>query len=363
MDVDALSEAMGGKLSRARYAALLPAFEQAMAAAGCTTVVRAAQWCAQIGHESQGLLYMGELWGKTPTKQQAKYDPASGSDLSRKLGNIRPGDGFRYRGAGPIQITGRDNFGKVSAYGFERGLVPTRTYFLDRPDDLRSDRYGFIGAVWYWTVARPTLNTRADAEDTTACTKLINGGTYGLDDRKARYRRCKAMGARILPSGGAGATRATTAEGAPAPRVSPAVLIAAAVEEPVNLDPTPMPADRNADPRTWPQVARVIPADIAGGWLGDLAIAFTAEELAGRTVDKFGAYLQLASWVFDPPAGGTDVVYRPFNTLLSTAGPGAPLQRHWATPAYVAPKGARGCVINFAAPAGLAVAIGRHPTG
>jgi predicted chitinase len=357
MDVDALSEVMGGSLPRERYAAMLPAYEQAMVAAGCTTVVRACQWHAQIGHESSGLRYMGELWGRQPTAQQAKYDPASGSKVAVNLGNDRPGDGYRYRGAGPLQITGKANFRSVSVYAFERGLVPTRTYFVDNPDELRSDRYGFIGALWYWTVSRPTLNVRADAEDVTACTKLINGGTTGLADRQARYRRARAMGARVLPSA------APAAPAAPARVAAPPALFAAAVEDPVILDPTEMPADRNSDPRTWRQVVRFIPFDIAGGWLGDCAVALTAEELGGRTVDKFGAYLQLASWAFDPPKGGTDVVLRPVNTLLSTAGPGAPLQRHWPTPAYVAPAGARGLVINFAAPAGLNVAIGRHPTG
>lgn len=197
LTADTLRTAMGANLSLARYQALLPGFTAAMQQAGCTTVNRAAMWCAQLGHESVGLRYMAEIWG--PSAQQLKYDPASGSDLARQLGNTVRGDGYTYRGSGPIQITGRGNFANISAWAHGRGIVPTATYFVDNPDALRSDTYGFVGAVWYWTVARPDINALSDAGDLTTVTRRINGGTTGLADRLSRWNACLKLGAALLP--------------------------------------------------------------------------------------------------------------------------------------------------------------------
>lgn len=61
MTAETLSAAMGGSLSLDRYRELLPAFTDALIAADCTTVNRAAMFCAQVGHESSGLLYMREI--------------------------------------------------------------------------------------------------------------------------------------------------------------------------------------------------------------------------------------------------------------------------------------------------------------
>ena len=92
--VEVLSEVMGGSLSRDRYAALLPAVSKCLRDCDCTTVNRIAMWCAQIGHESGGLKWMQEI--------------ADGSAYEgrRDLGNTQPGDGHRFKGHGPIQVTG-----------------------------------------------------------------------------------------------------------------------------------------------------------------------------------------------------------------------------------------------------------------
>src|SRR4051794_24124863 len=188
MDAETLAAAMGRTLSPTRYAALCPAFNAAMLAAGITTVNRAVMWCAQLGHESVGLRYMEEI--------------ASGAAYEgrRDLGNTQTGDGVRFKGRGPIQVTGRGNYGALSRWAHAQGYVPSGTYFVDAPSLLSSDRYGFLGAVWYWTVARPQLNSLADAGDVLAATKAINGGTHGLDDRTARWRWCRGLGSALLPA-------------------------------------------------------------------------------------------------------------------------------------------------------------------
>lgn len=187
MDAQTLSTTMGGALSLARYEELLPAFNAAMVAAGVTTPLRAAHWCSQLGHESGGLRWMEEI------ASGAAYEGRS------DLGNTVAGDGVRFKGRGPIQVTGRYNYTAVSKWAHGKGFVPTATYFVDNPAQLASDKYGFIGPVWYWTVARPGLNALCDADDVVSVTKAINGGFNGLADRKARLATCKALGAALLP--------------------------------------------------------------------------------------------------------------------------------------------------------------------
>lgn len=190
MTAETLSAAMGGSLSMNRYRELLPAFTAALRQAECTTVNRVAMWCAQVGHESSGLRYMEEI--------------ADGSAYEGRsdLGNTQPGDGRRFKGHGPIQITGRHNHTEVSKWAHSKGLVPSPTYFVDHPEALGSDEYGFLGVVWYWTIARPKLNSLADAGDVVAATRAVNGGTNGLDDRIRRWNNCRALGEALLPGTG-----------------------------------------------------------------------------------------------------------------------------------------------------------------
>lgn len=192
MDARTLAEAMGWSLSLDRYEALCPAFNRALRQANCTTVVRVAMFCSQIGHESGGLQWMQEIWG--PTAAQRGYEGRV------DLGNTQPGDGFRFRGHGPIQITGRYNHSKVSEWAFANGYVPFPSYFVDRPDELAGNEYGFLGAVWYWTVAR-NMNAYADSGDVTGATRAVNGGLNGYQDRLNRWNRCLALGEALLPSG------------------------------------------------------------------------------------------------------------------------------------------------------------------
>ena len=189
MDAQTLGEAMGWSLSLARYEQLLPAYEQAMRDADINNVNRAAQWAAQLGHESVGLSALEEF--------------ASGAAYEGRadLGNTQPGDGVRYKGRGAIMVTGRANYRNLSRWAHTQGMVPTPTYFEDNPKALQSTEHAFVGAVWYWTQARPQLNGLADAGDLVGATRAINGGLNGIADRRVRYERCLRLGAALVPKG------------------------------------------------------------------------------------------------------------------------------------------------------------------
>jgi predicted chitinase len=179
---------MGGSLPLQRYAELLPAVLESLRNCDCTNENRVAEWMAQIGHESVGLQYMEEI--------------ADGSAYEGRadLGNTQPGDGVRYKGRGPIQITGRSNYAQVSEWASSKGLVPTPTFFVDQPEQLGTDQYAFRGTEWYWTVARPKINAMCDAGDIEGVTRAINGGLNGYEDRCARYQNALPIAAAFLPA-------------------------------------------------------------------------------------------------------------------------------------------------------------------
>ncbi|WP_374206083.1 glycoside hydrolase family 19 protein [Gordonia zhenghanii] len=184
MDLATLKRAMGNNVISDEE---LVAFNGAMVAAGCTTVNRAAMWCAQMGHESVGLRYYREI--------------ASGAAYEGRadLGNTRPGDGVRYAGRGIIQITGRHNYTEFSKWAARQGIVSSPTYFVDNPTQLEKVQYGAYAASWYWTVARPQINSLCDKRDLEGVTRAINGGLNGLADRRSRWNACLDIGAALLP--------------------------------------------------------------------------------------------------------------------------------------------------------------------
>ena len=170
------------------YAKFTAAVNEALTASNCTTTLRAAHFLAQIGHESAGLRYMREI------------DPGHYLENRRDIGNDRPGDGPKYRGAGPLQITGKLHFRNFGKWCHGRGLVSDPEQFVKHPEQLEQPRWGLLAASWYWTVARPNLNAQADRDDLEAVTRSINGGLNGLADRRQRLNRCKQLGTRILPT-------------------------------------------------------------------------------------------------------------------------------------------------------------------
>jgi len=191
VDAAALATAMG--CSSARAGQYIRDYNIALVAASCTTVNRSAMFAAQVGHESAGLVYMEEI--------------ASGAAYEgrKDLGNTQSGDGTKFKGRGPIQLTGRHNYGEFGKWAKSRGLVSDANYFVNNPTAVATSTWGFLAASWYWTVARPKINAMCDAGDLEGVTRAINGGTNGLADRRTRWDRCRRLGNALLPIATAGA--------------------------------------------------------------------------------------------------------------------------------------------------------------
>ena len=100
------------------------------------TPQRAAAWLANVAHETGELLWLREIWG--PTDQQKKYDtdPA----LMKQLGNTQPGDGFKYRGRGFPQLTGRAAYAQYAA---AKGIL-----CVDHPELLELPQYAADVGGW-----------------------------------------------------------------------------------------------------------------------------------------------------------------------------------------------------------------------
>lgn len=150
-------------------ATYLPLLQAAMTEAAINTRLRVCAFLAQLAHESGQLKYWKELWG--PTAVQLRYEGR------KDLGNIHPGDGERYMGRGPIQLTGRTNY---RAAGLALGLD-----LEGSPELVATPAVGFRVAAWYWTTHH--LNALADAGNFDAITKSINGGFNGKAERDAFY--------------------------------------------------------------------------------------------------------------------------------------------------------------------------------
>jgi putative chitinase len=88
-------------------------------------------------------------------------------------GNEASGDGWKFRGRGLIQLTGKENYQKFSQ---ENGIDCVKN-----PDLLLQPEWALTSACWFWK--KRNLNEFADKDDIIMITKRINGGTHGLNDR------------------------------------------------------------------------------------------------------------------------------------------------------------------------------------
>jgi predicted chitinase len=169
----------------AKRADYLPFIQQAMQEFEITSYLRETAFLAQLAHESAELRYMEEI--------------ASGAAYEgrKDLGNTQPGDGKRYKGRGPIQLTGRANYTK---YGQLLGLD-----LVNNPTVAATKEVGFRIAGEFWQLNG--LNQLADQQEFKAITKRINGGYNGLDDRIKYYERAK----KVMSQDDAGTSSASAA--------------------------------------------------------------------------------------------------------------------------------------------------------
>ena len=133
--------------------------------------LRFIHFLAQLAHESGNFRYMEEI--------------ASGAAYEgrKDLGNTQVGDGKRFKGRGPIQLTGRANYRR---YGQQLGID-----FENNPAIVAIPSVGLLVACKFWS--DNGLNALADKDDVLSITKRINGGTNGLADRKAKLEIIKGM--------------------------------------------------------------------------------------------------------------------------------------------------------------------------
>jgi putative chitinase len=137
--------------------------------------LREAHFWAQAAHETGGFKYMFEIWG--PTDVQKRYEGR------KDLGNTETGDGFKFRGRGIFQLTGRANYKK---YGDILGVD-----LIGNPDQAADPEVALRIACEYWKSRK--INLCADKDDIVSCTKKINGGTNGIADRRACLVTAKKM--------------------------------------------------------------------------------------------------------------------------------------------------------------------------
>lgn len=163
------------------------------------TPLRLAHFLAQCGHESGGFRITQENLNYSAKGLQGifkKYFPseALALDYAKKPqkianrvyggrmgnGNEASGDGYKFRGRGFIQLTGRDNY-KAFDDAVEDNI-------LENPD-LVATKYPLASAAWFWN--KNKLNQLADkgaaTEVVTMITKRVNGGTIGLADRQKHF--------------------------------------------------------------------------------------------------------------------------------------------------------------------------------
>lgn len=164
------------------------------------TRLRVCHWMAQLHHESNGFTRLveslnysakrlTEVWpARFPTLVAAKPYAHNARALANKtyggrLGNTEPDDGWRYRGRGWIQLTGKANY---ETFGKLIGVDLVKSPEMAGEPDTAARL-----AAAYW--ASKGLNALADKDELATITKRINGGLNGLADRRHQLVRAKVV--------------------------------------------------------------------------------------------------------------------------------------------------------------------------
>jgi predicted chitinase len=134
-----------------------------------------AQLLAQCAHETANFSKMEEQGSNNYLMK--KYDPRYAPRTARIIGNIKPGDGIKYKGRGLVQLTGRDLYKRAG-----RALnLP----LLDHPELAADPKHAINIAMWYWqNRVQPRVT---NFNDTAAVTRAINPALKGLDDRHKKF--------------------------------------------------------------------------------------------------------------------------------------------------------------------------------
>lgn len=176
-----------------------PIMETVLSNYSITTPLRVAHFLAQVMHESGNFKYLEEnlnynkeallrVFSKyfTPAlAEKCHRNPVTIANIvySNRMGNgdIDSGDGWRYRGRGLIQLTGRTNYVCFSN--------AVNMDIVTNPDTLVVPELAVESACWYWETHE--LNELADNDDIVGITRRINGGTHGIQQRTNNLSRIK----------------------------------------------------------------------------------------------------------------------------------------------------------------------------
>lgn len=167
---------------------------------GINTPLRIAHFMAQIEHESglkpisENLNYSAQGLADTFPKYfknriEANAYARQPEKIANRVyanrmgnGNEQSGDGWKFRGRGFLQITGRENYLLLSK--------DTRIDFINNPDLLLEEANAMISALWFWK--RNNLNSFADKDDIIGLTRRVNGGLNGIEHRKELLEKWKS---------------------------------------------------------------------------------------------------------------------------------------------------------------------------
>jgi putative chitinase len=178
---------------------LLDAINTVLPKYNIVTADEVAAFLSQCGHESvdftrleENLMYSADALHRTWPRRfvddatciaYAKHPQKIANKVYADRmgnGNEASGDGWLYHGRGAVQLTGKDNYSAFAKYK-GKPLETIGAYLLTIEGAIDS-------ACWFWTINN--LNVYADKDDVEGLTRKINGGTLGLDARKAKFAIC-----------------------------------------------------------------------------------------------------------------------------------------------------------------------------
>lgn len=175
-----------------------------------TTANRIAGFFAQCGHESMNFTVLSEnlnYRAETLEKLFSKYFSKAGRNAAdyakqpEKIANViyanrmgngdtASGEGFAFRGRGIVQLTGKDNY---SAFALSIKMT-----LPDVIDYVQTKKGALESACWYWNSRK--INIACDENDIVKMTKLVNGGSIGLEDRRKHYEKALAILGGAVPT-------------------------------------------------------------------------------------------------------------------------------------------------------------------